>query len=194
MNIPRLTKLLATSALAIGLILSSVSPWASIDPYPQLSETALDLVDKLENRHYSKRKFDDELSSMLLDNYLKSLDPSRAFFYQSDVDAFEAYRYLLDDQISNGELSAGFAIFNRYQERIEQRLDKLLAELPELVAGMDFSVDEELSLETEKRSWPRNEAEADERWRKQIKNSVLSLRLASKAKEEMLNRSLNGGG
>lgn len=184
-NYAKLTKSCAVLILAAGLSLSQAALAAKIDPYHELSDTAKDLVDKLENRHYSKRKFDDELSSELLDNYLRSLDPTRAFLYQSDVDAFESYRYVLDDQISSGNLEAGFVIFNRYKGRIEQRLDKLIGELPELVAGMDFSVDEELSLEQENRAWPKNEAEADERWRKQIKNSVLNLRLAGKPTEEI---------
>ena len=73
-----------------------LAPWAAgvqsapaetgIEPTKGMSDTAIDLVEKLENRHYSKRKFDDELSSLLLDNYLRSLDPSHYFFYQSDID------------------------------------------------------------------------------------------------------------
>ena len=133
LNYLKLTKSFAILALFSGLSLSHAAIAANVEPYPKLSDTARDLVDKLENRHYSKRKFDDELSSELLDNYLGSLDPTRSFLYQSDVDAFESYRYVLDDQISSGELEAGFVIFNRYQDRIEQRLAKLLAELPELL-------------------------------------------------------------
>lgn len=175
------------SAVAISVLgILSLTSWASIEPYPQLSETALDLVEKLENRHYSKREFDDQLSSELLDSYLKSLDPSHSFLYQSDIDEFEAYRLVLDDHFSEGHLEAGFVIFNRYHERIEDRLQALLDELPEMVANMDFELDEKLSLDPENRHWPSNKAEADERWRKQIKNSVLSLRLAGKADDEII--------
>ena len=78
------------AALAIPVLsLLSLTSWAAIEPYPQLSETALDLVEKLEHRHYSKREFDDQMSSELLDSYLKSLDPTHSFLYQSDVDEFE---------------------------------------------------------------------------------------------------------
>ena len=135
-----------TSALLLGLGLLSVAAWAAIEPHAQLSETATDLVEKLETRHYSKRKFDDTLSSELLDSYLKSLDPTKAFLYQSDIDEFEAYRSLLDDQFAEGKLDAGFIIFNRYLERIEIRLEELVAELPVMIAGMDFTIDESLSL------------------------------------------------
>ncbi|MEP5763160.1 MAG: carboxy terminal-processing peptidase [Halieaceae bacterium] len=186
MNFQRLTAPLTAPTLALVLALPSLPAWSTIDPTDGLSNTAVDLVEKLESRHYSKRQFDDVLSSELLDNYLRALDPSRAFLYQSDIDEFEAYRLQLDDQLSAGKLTTGFAIFNRYQERIQARLDKLLQELPELVASMDFSIDESLQLDTEDRPWPKNAAEADERWRKQIKNSVLSLRIAGKSVEEII--------
>jgi len=159
---------------------------AGIEPYPLLSETALELVEKLERRHYSRRGFDDELSSALLDAYLKRLDPGRSLLYRSDIDEFEDYRFALDDQLREGDLGAGFAIFDRYHRRMEQRLERLISGLPEMVAAMDFGVDESLSLETDDRAWPEGRAEADERWRKRIKNAVLNLRLAGKPEDEIV--------
>jgi len=186
LNIPRFPAPLCWLLLISGFSLATVSSAKTLEPYPQLSETAVELVEKLESRHYSKRKFDDELSAMLLDSYLDSLDPTRSFLYQSDIAEFEAYRFQLDDQISKGDLSAGFAIFNRYQQRIESRYERLLADLPDLVASLDFTVDESLSLKPEDGNWPKDKAEADERWRKQIKNAVLSLKLAKKADDEII--------
>jgi carboxyl-terminal processing protease len=192
MGIPRTV---ALQAICLGLclmaaaLLSNAAPIpreATIEPTVDMSKTAVELVEKLENRHYSKRKFDDELSSQLLDNYLKSLDPSHYFFFQSDVDKFETRRLLLDDEFATGDLTTGFEIFNLYQDRIETRLDRMIKELPDLIAGMDFTVDEELSLEPEKLGWPRTAEAADERWRKQIKNAVLSLKIAGKSQEDML--------
>ncbi len=159
---------------------------AVIVPDAAMGKTASELVDKLETRHYSKRRFDDQLSSELLDAYLDSLDPTRSFLYQSDVDRFESQRLLLDDQFASGDVSTGFAIFNLYQQRIEERLQGLIDGLPELVAEMDFTVDESLSLEPEKQGWPANAGEADERWRKQIKNAVLSLKIAGKEQDEIV--------
>jgi len=179
-------KALLGALLGVFLSIAASSSWAVIEYSEKQAETAADLVHKLETRHYSKRKFDDELSSQLLDSYFRSLDPSHLFLYQSDIDEFEKYRLQLDEQFSTGKLDAGFAIFNRYQQRIEERLAKLLKDLPDMVAVMDFTIDEELSLEPEKRSWPADAADADERWRKQIKNAVLSLKLAGKEDDEIV--------
>ena len=51
---------------------------------------------------------------------------------------------------------------------------------------MDFTVEESLSLEPENQGWPANEAEADERWRLQLKNAVLSLKLAGKEDDDIV--------
>lgn len=175
------------AALAVSLsLLISAPGWAVIKSSDSQGDTAVALVDKLETRHYSKRSFDDDASSQLLDNYFKALDPSHLFLLQSDIDEFEVYRTQLDDQWRKGDLSAGFTIFNRYHQRIEARITKVLAELPDMVAAMDFSLEESLSLEPEKRAWPADAADADERWRLQIKNAVLSLRLADKPADEIV--------
>ncbi len=158
---------------------------AEILPTELQAKTAMQMVGVLEKRHYSKRRFDDQLSSLLLDNYLNNLDSGRLFFLQSDVEEFERYRLLLDDQLGGGNLEAGFAIFDRYRQRMEQRLQKLLQQLPHSIAAMDFSLEEELTLNPERRAWAASTSEADERWRKQLKNAVLSLKLADKEESEI---------
>ena len=164
----------------------AAEPPEPLAPYRALSKTAAQVVDKLAERHYSRRELDDALSSQLLDAYLDRLDPGRVYLHQGDIQEFEPYRHRLDDQLRKGKLEAGFAIFNRYHRRITRRYERLLAELPGMLAGLDFERDESLPLDAEERPWPRSEADADERWRKQIKNAALGLRLAGKDEAEIL--------
>ena len=173
-----------SAALLLSAVLLPLPALAGIEYTGQQAETAVEIVDTLERRHYSKRRFDDQLSSLLLDNYLLNLDSSRMFFLQSDIEEFERYRLLLDDQFENGNLKAGFVIFNRFQQRMEERLQKLLKRLPETIASMDFSIDENLLLDPEQRGWAGSVAIMDERWRKQLKNAVLSLKLAGKEADD----------
>lgn len=151
-----------------------------------LGKTAIDVVENLESRHYLKQKLDDKLSSELLDNYLKSLDPAHMFLLQSDIDSFARYRTKLDDTLNDGNLEPAFAMFRTYQDRLKQRLEKLLANLPASVAAMDFSKNEFVDLNRDKNpSWPKSQAEADELWRLHMKNTVLGLRLAGKKNEDI---------
>ncbi|MFT3930880.1 MAG: carboxy terminal-processing peptidase [Spongiibacteraceae bacterium] len=153
----------------------------------ELGKTAVDVVENLESRHYLKQKLDDKLSAELLDNYLKSLDPAHMFLLQSDIDSFARYRTTLDNTLDEGNLEPAFAIFRTYNERMKQRLEKLLAELPANIAAMDFTKNEFVELNRDKNStWPKTKAEADELWRLHLKSTVLGLRLAGKKSDDIV--------
>ncbi|MCL4103884.1 UNVERIFIED_CONTAM: hypothetical protein GTU68_034746 [Idotea baltica] len=143
------------------------------------------MTEQLETRHYSKRKYDDELSSQHLDNYINSLDGGKMFFTAADIAEFEKYRLILDNADLEGNLDAAYLIFNRFEERLEDRLNGLIEGLPARVEAMDFEVDESYLLDTDDRAWGENQAQLDERWRKHIKNQVLSLKLADKEQSEL---------
>jgi len=153
------------------------------------SLTTLDIIERLGRHHYSRVQIDDALSERLLDNYLENLDPGRNVFLGSDIAEFRKLRDQLDDQLLAGDLSAGFAIYERYRERLQTRLERVTADLHGTIAAMDFTRDEVLLTDREKLDWPADEHAADELWQKQLKSSVLGLKLAGKkmdAIEELL--------
>ncbi len=172
-------------AAILAAAIAPLHAWALIDYTDAQRETIVELIEQLEERHYAKLEYNDELSSQHLDNYLASLDGSKMFFLAADIKEFEKYRTVMDDQLHKGRLDAGFAMFNRFHERLEARLEQLIETLPETVAAMDFTREESYELDVEDRQWATTNAELDERWRKHLKNQVLSLRLADKAPEEI---------
>jgi carboxyl-terminal processing protease len=139
-----------------------------------------DMVTQLDTRHYVKIALNDDFSARLLDAFLDDLDPNRQFLLKSDIKEFQQYRELLDNQLKKSQLDAGFAIFNRYRSRMLDRLEKALGTLPATIEHFDFKVNEDFLLDRSKQAWPADTAEADEIWRKQMKNRVLGLRLAGK--------------
>jgi carboxyl-terminal processing protease len=139
-----------------------------------------DMVTQLDSRHYVKIALNDDFSGRLLDAFLDDLDPNRQFLLKSDIKEFQQYRELLDNQLKKSQLDAGFAIFNRYRSRMLDRLEKALDTLPTAIEKIDFKINEDVLLDRSKQAWPADTAEADEIWRKQIKNRVLGLRLAGK--------------
>jgi carboxyl-terminal processing protease len=125
------------------------------------------------------------MSSAHLDSYIDSLDRAKMFFTAADLAEFEQYRTAMDDQLHDGNIEAGFVIFNRFQQRLENRLERVIEALPSAVESMDFSVEESFDLETDELAWAKSDAELDERWRKRVKNEVLSLKLAEKPRDEI---------
>jgi len=170
---------------AIALAIVSLPSHALIEYEEGQRETIIELVKHLEERHYAKLKYDDELSSQHLDRYIEKLDPSRMFFTAEDIAGFEKYRKVMDDQLPRGKLDAGYTIFNRFILRLNTRLERVVSQLYEDIEALDFSIDEHYDLDTDDREWAKNRAELDDRWRKQLKNQVLSLKLADKPAEEI---------
>ncbi|MAY35225.1 MAG: tail-specific protease [Spongiibacteraceae bacterium] len=179
---------LAFSALALlsSVSLAVVETVSPLQPTALQSQTAKMIVKQLEQEHYVNLKLDDKTSALLLDTYLKTLDPGKLFFLQTDIDEFQRLRSQLDDELKKGELSAGFVIYNRYHKRLTERLAKTIGELPQMVKNFDFAADEELKLDREDAKWPTSAREADDLWRKQIKNRVLSLKLSGKEEKDSL--------
>jgi len=180
-------------ALASALLLATaLGPFAVTPAAAGLTatdaqrETAVELLEQLEKRHYSKLEYDDAMASEHLDNYLEDLDGGRMFFTAADIAAFDAFRSAMDEDLREGRLDSGFTIFNRFHERLIGRLETLLGALPETIAAMDFTLDERYELDSEERSWAADEAELDERWSLHLKNQVLNLRLADKPEDEIL--------
>ncbi len=170
---------------ATVLCVLSLPAWSLIEYTEAERDTIVEMVEQLQERHYAGLAYGDEMSSQHLDNYIDSLDSSKMFFTAADIADFNQYRSVMDEQIRQGKLDAGYAIFNRYHQRLQDRLNDVIKTLPEAVAAIDFSVDENLPLDLKDRQWAKNEAELDERWRKQLKNQVLSLKLADKAQEDI---------
>ena len=173
LNLPVSAKQLATERVVI-------------DYDKDQSRTAKEIIKKLNKRHYINLELNDRLSSRVLDNYLRSLDVNKNFFLQADIDEFEKYRHSIDDTLNKGDLEPGFAIFNRFQQRLTQRLQYLNDNLTDLVAKMDFERIEELELDRQDAPWPANKAAADDLWRQLIKSRVIALRIAKKSDEDII--------
>ena len=146
---------------------------------PVHKQTLLEITESLKLGHYNRIKLNDTLSSQIFDQYLKDLDPSRSYFYQSDIDDFEKYRLTIDDNIKKGDLNDAYFIFNRFQKRIEDRLKFTIKELEE-GKEFDFSVDESLDTDRESAPWISNIEEMNALWDRRLKSALLNLKLADK--------------
>jgi carboxyl-terminal processing protease len=149
--------------------------------------TTLEVIKKLQNQHYEKIIINDALSQQLLESYLNSIDIGRQTFLQKDIDLFvKNYKTNLDDQLKKGDVSAGFYIFNIYREKTSSQLEKIIANMPELINTFDFTIDESLKVDNSESPWPKTEAESYDIWKKRLKASALSLKLTKKDSKKII--------
>ncbi len=180
-------------SFALTLLLLATTAYGKTEPLvftKEHSRTAMEIIDTLSNKHYKKQSIDDNFSSRLLDSYFDALDPVKGYFLQSDVAQFEKIRYSLDDALSDGDLSQAFDIFNLFRERIAERLESNIV-LLEGDFSFQFSLEETINLDRDSRIWMANKTEADDYWRKRMKDSLLRLMLSGKepdAARELLHK------
>ncbi|HSE11665.1 MAG TPA: carboxy terminal-processing peptidase, partial [Rudaea sp.] len=132
--------------------------------------------------HYKAEPLDAKMSQQIFDRYLDALDSDRLFLLQSDVDRFAGVRDKLGDAIYDQDLSAPFAIFNLYMQRVAERT----AYAQELLKhGFDFSKEESYRYQRDKLPWAKTTDELNEVWHKRVKNDWLRLKLAGKKEADI---------
>ena len=148
-------------------------------------QTAIELVRELEEKHYSDVTINDNFSVKLFDTYIDTLDSSRLYFLQSDIDELSRYKYVLDDSLKSGSVEAGFEIYNVYLKRLIDRLIFAINMVESDIPSMDFSLPEFIEIDREDVPFATAREELDELWRLRVKNSVLSLRLTGDESDEI---------
>jgi len=143
------------------------------------------IVDQLMYKHYRQLDFDDELSVKIFNRYLSDLDSNHNYFCAADIREFEEYRLQLDDMLKSGDLSPAYRIFNRYQERLVERLVNLLNRLDGELQTLDFAADDYFDTDRENAPWAACGAELDGIWHQRLKATVLELKLAGKSMAEI---------
>ena len=159
------------------------------------SATAVELIYRLYQNHYSKRRLDDTLSADFLDRYLRDLDPARLYFYAADIDKFQQHRAKFDDYFREGNLDVVYDIYEVYQDRVSARLEALIELLRDETVNFTFTTDESMELDRENAPWIRSTSEANQLWHKRLKWNVLSLKMSgdtvAEAREKLAKRFSN---
>jgi carboxyl-terminal processing protease len=147
----------------------------NIKPDEQQSLVCKELVGLIENYNYKKIKVNDSISSIVLDRYIKALDPSKYYFLASDIQEFEKYRTTLDDAFRIGDLSAPFYIFNVYLKRYNERINYSIAQISD---KYDFNQNDSYVYDREKMPWIASTTELDNVWKKRVKYELVNLKIA----------------
>ena len=159
--------------ITISFVLAS---WNLINPSFQNSNKDKLLIEivkyVLEKYHYNSIEINDEFSVKMFDAYIELLDSQKKYFLASDYNEFKKYRLKLDDQLIKYDLS----FFNLSHEILIKRISEVENFYPSLLDdSFNFNVQEEINLDFENISFPRNEKERKDRWRKQFKYTALDI-------------------
>ncbi len=153
-----------------------------LSPLPKHFRSSRYIAYFLKTGHYNKTALNNEQSSKILDNFVKTLDSNKAYFLESDIKSFEQYRYKLDDAIWTGLVQPAYYIYEVFQQRWIERNNFALSLLKQ---DIDFSSNERFFYDREKSPWAKNLKELDIYWTARVKSDALNLVLADKKLDEV---------
>ena len=174
---------LVLSLLVLGLVVSNISGATTEDLVvtPEHRQATSLIVHLMDNYHYLKSPLNDAISQEILERYLESLDPNRFIFLASDVEAFGVYASRFDDFLRVGYIKPAFDIFKVFRKRVQERVGTAHHLLD---SGFDYDIDETYAFRRDEASWPSDDVQLVEIWRKRVKNDFLALKLAGRDDEQ----------
>ncbi len=190
MKLFSVTGVFAISSLAAFSYCAPDTTIKVLHPDEKQIEVSRQVVSLIANYNYKKVPVGDSLSKLIYNNYLKSLDDNRVYFFQKDVDEFNANSTLMDDQLVMGDLEPAYHMFNIYIARYANRIQFMIAQLPNV--PFDFTKEESLVYNREQLSFMQTQEEMDAYWIQRLKYDLLNLKLAgtdeAKSKETLKKR------
>ena len=140
---------------------------------PEKEKVLLEIVKYVVERgHYSSIQIDDDLSLKIYDDFINKLDPQKRFFTLSDIKELDRFKYKIDDQIKAYDLDFFEEIHDRYRSRIADA--KIFVEKA-FENNFDFNDTEYIDLNIDSIPFSSDKNQLYERWRKQIKYSILDI-------------------
>ena len=131
--------------------------------------------------HYAPKPINDAYSEEVYNNYFESIDPTKKYFLQSDMDEFAKHRNLLDDYLNKGDLIFYKQTIDRLYERVDE-IDKMTQDIFSKPINLDEN--EEFILEPKLKNHPANKKELYDEWKKYIKYNILQEIETMTSKEE----------
>ena len=121
--------------------------------------------------HFMVKDMNDDFSEQVYTSFIEGLDPSKRYFTQKDLKEFSKFKYEIDNQLLQDDVSFYNTVYNSFTKKIKNAkfyYGELLAQ------PFSFKKDETIDIDYDKVPFAKNENELINFWRKQLKLNVLS--------------------
>lgn len=200
MNTNRVRTVLRARSLIFGLMVSlplagtglsasanvDATAYKAVEPTIEQARANILISRQLQFTHFRDQAINDDLANEVFDDYLDYLDGQRIYVTQQDIQSFQRYKQGMAAGLRTGQLQPGFAIYNRVQERIIERMDYALELLSEGLDQFDFQGDDQILLDRSEADWEADREALDKLWHKRIRNAVLAQRLNGSGDDEII--------
>jgi carboxyl-terminal processing protease len=135
----------------------------------QIVKTCAILMSKM---HLAGLPLDDEISGRAYDSLMKSLDPLKIYFLQSDLKEFEQNRTKIDEAAKAGKMDFAIELYKLFLKRMDERIEMAHKYID---SEHDFTAAETIVKDSKSLEFAKDAAEANDRIRRQVKFRLLSM-------------------
>ena len=170
-------------SILFSCLLGSFLFLTTISAAPNYGTIAQYVANLIQNNHYSKTDFEDEVSEKFLEAYIKFLDSNKLYFNQKDIDSFQRkYKTTLDDYIFEGSIKPATEIYALYVNRVTDRVKKI----EETLNKKEFKFDSDRTVEKRRKesAWAADAKAADQLWENILEGQLLEEELRLKRQRD----------
>ena len=166
-----------TTFLAIVLLFTTLSIHAKAqntnsDPDPEKDKVLIYILKNVLTRsHYVVKELNDDFSELVYDAFIDKLDVSKRYFTQEDLKEFSQYKYQIDNQLLQDDLSFYNLVYSRYLDKIKNA-KSYYGDL--LAQPFQFNKNETINVDYAKVPFAKNDNQLIDYWRKQLKLQTIS--------------------
>ena len=121
--------------------------------------------------HFVVKGMNDDFSEQVYTSFIEGLDPSKRYFTQKDLKEFSKFKYEIDNQLLEDDVSFYNIVYANFTKKIKNA-KSYYAEL--LAQPFRFNKNETIDIDYDKVPFAKNENQLIDYWRKQLKLNVLS--------------------
>jgi len=147
-----------------------------LQPDVRQNIVAKEVAELISRYNYKKVDLNDSLSEVVYNRYIKKIDEDHNYLLASDIQDFDKYKDVLDDDMKSGNLNDVFYMFNVFQKRY---LDRIKFSLAHIDDKFDFAQTDSFTFDRENLPWIATQSQMDDQWLKHVKYDLLNLKLAT---------------
>ena len=121
--------------------------------------------------HFVVKDMNDDFSEHVFNSFIDGLDPSKRYFTQKDIKEFSKYKFQIDNQLLQDDLTFYKLVYGRFLDKIKNA-KSYYGDL--LAQPFNFKKDETIDLDYDKVPFAKNDNQLIDYWRKQLKLQTLS--------------------
>ena len=176
---------LVTGGLFFNQVMGGATPAAAatsesvLMPSREQALVSRQLASLLDRHHYLNMPLDEAVSVRIFEMLIDNLDSEHTLFLQSDIEQFrQEHAANVGRYLKTGDLRPFFGIYQRYQERLTNFHQYMLAQLKQ---PQNLERTDSIDVDREKAPFFSSEAEQQAFWQKQLISQLINLTISKES-------------